>query len=137
MKRALSLSADLEAARSALRSERVAHAASSKSLTDAERAVASLGVGLASFAKSLSDERLARRSLHERLKTAGDVEARLSKMQAEGKLLREDAEGWGSRRRPFVPPSIHSLTHTPSQPFNTVRLNRLNRRRRRRRRRWY
>ena len=92
VQRALSLSADLEAARTALRSERVAHATSSKSLEDAQQAVASLGVGLASLAKSLSDERLARRSLHERLKAAGDIEARLSKMQAEGKLLREDAE---------------------------------------------
>jgi multidrug efflux pump subunit AcrA (membrane-fusion protein) len=53
--------------------------------------VISLGVGLASVAKSLSDERLARRSLHERLKQASELESFVASMQAAEKLVREDA----------------------------------------------
>lgn len=92
VKRALALTADLEAARSALRAEREGNASSSSSLARAERAVTSLGVGLASVAKSFSDERLARRSLHERLKAAAALEESVAAMREDEKRLRADVD---------------------------------------------
>ena len=87
VKRALALSADLETARSALREERQAHASSSSSLNDARTAHASLGVALATTLKSLSDERLARRSLRNRIRETGDAQMLLEEARAKERTL--------------------------------------------------
>ena len=89
--RGLALSADVEGSRGSLRLEREAHAVTWAARQRAEDSVASLGIGVATLAQLLSDERLARRSLHVRLGKAASLEARVHTLVAAEKGLREDA----------------------------------------------